>query len=108
MGRGDPVVTEASDHTVHTAALCVVAPLALSGAATQVIFSPQDSFGDISYDSFCLGLPHTGQGHVASLGTLTGSRAWPLFLQNPSTYLSPFPTALGTNIPCFFKILCVH
>ena len=45
---------------------------------------------------------------ILSLGTLTGSRAWPLFLQNPSTYLSPFPTALGTNIPCFFKILCVH
>lgn len=108
MGRRDPLVTEASDHTVYTAALRVLAPVALSGADAQVIFSPQNYFGDISYDSFCLGLPHTGQGHVASLGTLTGSRAWPLFLQNPSSYLSPFPTALGTNIPCFFKILRVH
>lgn len=83
MGRRDPLVTEASDRTVYTAAPLVVAPVALSRAAAQVIFSPQNYFGDISYDSFCLGVPHTGQGPVASLGTLTGSRAWPLFLQNP-------------------------
>lgn len=106
-GRG-PSGHWASDHTVYTAAASVATPVALSGAAAQVIFSPQNYFGDISYDSFCLGVAHTGQGHVASLGTLTGSRAWPLFLQNPSAYLSPIPTALGTNSLCFFKILCVH
>ena len=46
MGRRDPLVTEASDHTVYTAALRVVAPVALSGADAQVIFSPQNYFGE--------------------------------------------------------------
>lgn len=35
MGRRDPLVTEASDHTVYTAAPLVVAPVALSRAAAQ-------------------------------------------------------------------------